>query len=163
MEAPARAWPVLGRLARWSPARGAAAVLFVAVGLACQAPSPGAVPTPRPPRPNPPPATLTPAPGLAGNAENGRALIIVKGCAGCHTVPGVEGATGVIGPRLNNVALRATLAGESIPNSPETMVSWIMDPPSLKPGTQMPKLGLTEEEAKDITAYLYSQPYNPSP
>jgi cytochrome c1 len=105
---------------------------------------------------------VTPAPGLAGNPEAGRGLIIAKGCAGCHTVAGVEGATGVVGPKLNNVALRPTLAGESIPNSPETMVSWILDPPSLKPGTQMPKLGLTQEEAQDITAYLFSQPYNPS-
>ncbi|TMF01469.1 MAG: c-type cytochrome [Chloroflexi bacterium] len=108
-------------------------------------------------------AILTPAAGVPGNAENGRALVVARGCGGCHTVPGIQGASGVIGPPLNNVALRPTLAGESIPNSPDNMTRWIMDPPSLKPGTAMPRLGLTQQEAQDVTAFLYSQPRNPLP
>jgi cytochrome c1 len=98
---------------------------------------------------------------LSGNPERGRALIVASGCGGCHTVRGVEGANGVIAPKLNNVVLRPTLAGDLIPNSPDNLTRWLMDPPALKPGTAMPRLGLTEDQAQDITAFLYSQPMNP--
>jgi cytochrome c len=137
------------------------ALLAIVLVVGC---SPSATPTatPRAPGREPEPARLTPAPNVPGDAANGRRLVIDKGCGGCHTVRGVSEATGVIGPNLTNVALRPTLAGETIRNSPETMVRWIMDPPALKPGTAMPKLGLTEEEARDITALLYGQPYNPA-
>ena len=54
------------------------------------------------------------------------------------------------------------LAGASIPNSPRTMATWLMDPSALKPDARMPNLGLTQQEALDLTAFLFSQPYNPS-
>jgi cytochrome c1 len=137
------------------------ALLAIMLLVGC---GPAATPTatPRAGSPEPEPARLTPAPNVPGDATNGRRLVIGKGCGGCHTVRGVADATGVVGPNLTNVALRPTLAAETIQNSPENMVRWIMDPPALKPGTAMPKLGLTEEEARDITALLYSQPYNPT-
>jgi cytochrome c1 len=145
-----------------APARRALLVMVLLLVAGC---SPAATPTPTPRAPVqvPEPARLVPAPNVPGDAENGRRLVIAKLCGNCHTVRGVPGATRVVGPNLTNVALRPTLAGEAIPNSPETMVRWIMDPPALKPGTAMPKLGLSEEEARDITAFLYSQPYNPVP
>jgi cytochrome c len=98
---------------------------------------------------------------VAGNAEHGRQLVLQKGCGGCHTISGVPGATGVAGPNLTNIALRPTLAGESVPNSSATLEQWLLDPQSLKPGTTMPKLGLSEQEARDLTAFLESQPHNP--
>lgn len=91
----------------------------------------------------------------------GRQLFAERGCEGCHTLSVLPGATGVIGPDLDNVALRPTIAGESIPNSPENLARWIEDPPALKPGTPMPKLGISAGEARDLAAYLYSLPYNP--
>src|SRR5437879_9616595 len=138
-----------------------AVILLLLSAAGCRA-SPS-VSLPRAGVPSAPSTILTPAPGVPGNAENGRALVVARGCGGCHTVPGIPGASGVIGPPLNNVALRPTLAGESIPNSPDNMTRWIMDPPSLKPGTAMPRLGLTQQEAQDVTAFLYSQPRNPLP
>lgn len=36
------------------------------------------------------------------------------------------------------------------------MVSWIMSPRSLDEATAMPPLGLTEPEARDVAAYLYT-------
>ena len=104
---------------------------------------------------------LTPAPGVAGDPDVGRGLMHTKGCAGCHTLSGVPGATGVAGPNLTNIALRPTLAGDSIPNSPDMLRRWLLDPPSVKPGTTMPNLGLTEQEARDLVAFLESQPHNP--
>jgi cytochrome c len=135
------------------------------------APAAAPTPTPRAPsgtlpldRPSPSAAASpspSPSPSAAADPENGKRLIVAKGCGGCHTVEGVPGATGLVGPRLNNIALRPTLAVGAVDNSRENMMHWIMDPPSMKPGTAMPKLGLTEQEAQDITAFLYSQPNNP--
>ncbi len=107
------------------------------------------------------PRPLAPAPGVAGDPANGRRLFTSTGCAGCHTLTAVLGATGVNGPNLANVVVRPTLAGESIPMTPETLARWLPDPAALEPGTSVPSVGLTDEEARDIAAFLYSQPYNP--
>jgi cytochrome c len=108
------------------------------------------------------PPPLTPGPSGLGDPERGRLLVVEKGCAGCHTVAGVAEARGVAGPVLNNVVLRSTIAGQ-VPTSPDNMVRWLLDPPAMKPDTTMPKLGLTEAEARDLAAFLYSQPNNAGP
>lgn len=88
-------------------------------------------------------------------AVEGAALIVQKGCPACHTIPGIPGATGAIGPNLGGVASRSTIAGGAVPNNgPDDLKRWILDPPAAKPGTQMPKLGLTDDEATRIVAYL---------
>jgi cytochrome c1 len=111
----------------------------------------------------PTPVHLTPAPSVAGSPENGRRLFTTAGCAGCHTMAGVPGGNGVAGPNLTNVVLRPTLAGETIPLSPDTLVRWLLNPQSVKPGATMPSVGLTPPEAQDLAAFLYSLPYNPAP
>src|SRR5437016_1360074 len=73
-------------------------------------------------------------------------LIAEKGCGACHTIPGVPGANGVIGPNLAGIASRNPIAGGSVPNSgPSDLKRWIMDPPAEKPGTPMPKLSLSDD------------------
>jgi cytochrome c1 len=42
------------------------------------------------------------------------------------------------------------------------MRRWIIDPSSMKQGAAMPKLEITEQQARDLTAFLYSQPLNPT-
>jgi cytochrome c1 len=74
-------------------------------------------------------------------------------------VAGVPDANGTAGPNLTNVTLRPTLAGDSIPASPATLVRWLLDPQSVKPGATMPSVGLTTQQAQDLAAFLYSQPY----
>jgi cytochrome c len=123
---------------------------------------PAAAPPLRPPSGDSALAQLTPAPNVPGSAESGRRLFLAKGCGGCHTLRGVLTGTGVVGPNLTNVVLRPTLAGDTIPMSPETLTRWLLDPPALKPDTAMPRLGLAEQEARDLTAFLYSQPYTPA-
>lgn len=110
-----------------------------------------------------PVAVLTPAPGVAGSPLIGEQLMLTKGCGGCHTVAGVPGATGVAGPNLTNIVVRPTLAGDRLPMSAETMTRWLLDPHALKPETTMPRVGLSQQEAQDLTAFLFSQPYNPGP
>jgi cytochrome c1 len=106
---------------------------------------------------------LTPAPGLAGDPANGRRLFLAAGCGGCHTLRGLAGASGVAGPNVTNVVLRPTLAGPSIAMTPDTLTAWLLDPATLEPNSTMPAVGLSQQEARDITAFLYSQPYNPAP
>jgi cytochrome c1 len=140
------------------------ALMSGAVALAvggCAAETGRARPATPTPAGDPPPVRLTPAPNVAGDPENGRRLFTAAGCAGCHTLPSVSAATGVSGPVLANVVLRPTLAGEAIAMTPENMARWLLDPSALKPGTAMPSVGLTDQQARDITAFLYSQPYNP--
>jgi cytochrome c2 len=103
---------------------------------------------------------LTPAPSVPGDPNNGMKLFTQRGCVACHTVLRMENATGAIGPNLTNMSLRPTIAGEQIQNTPDNMARWIVNPPAMKPGTQMPVLGVSDQEARDLTAFLYSLPYN---
>jgi cytochrome c oxidase subunit 2 len=87
--------------------------------------------------------------------DAGKALIGQKGCGTCHTIPGIAGANGNIGPSLAGVASRNRIAGGGVPNNgPDDLKKWIMNPPALKPGTAMPNLGLTDDEATKIVAFL---------
>ncbi len=95
--------------------------------------------------------------------QQGVKVILQRGCGSCHTIPNIPGASGTIGPNLGPngdilaVRNRKTLAGGAVPNnSVDDLAKWILDPPSLKPGTAMPKLGLTPDEAAAAAAYLYS-------
>jgi cytochrome c len=124
-------------------------------------------PTPRVPTAGAPAVRLTPVPGLPGDPEAGRRAFLATGCGGCHTLTdavypdGGGGASGLAGPILSNVVLRPTLAGETIPMSPETLTRWLLEPAAVKPGTAMPSVGLDEQQARDLTAYLYSLPRTP--
>ena len=91
-----------------------------------------------------------------GDANSGRQLCTPKGCIACHTATGVQGAVGTIGPGLNafgSPTSRSQLAdGEA--NTPAKIRGWIKDPQTIKPGTQMPDLGLSYKEADDLAAFL---------
>ncbi len=88
-------------------------------------------------------------------AAAGRALLAQKGCGGCHVIPGVPGAAGTVGPSLAGIAGRTTIAGGAVPvRSPDDLKRWILNPAALKPGTAMPNLGLSDDEATKIVAYL---------
>jgi hypothetical protein len=60
-----------------------------------------------------------------------------------------------VGPRLENYARQHLLAG-FLPNTPQNLIAWLIDPPALKPATGMPAQGVTEAEARHMAAYLYS-------
>jgi cytochrome c len=95
-------------------------------------------------------------PRLPGaSPQSGRALVVALECGVCHAIPGVRGARGVVGPPLDHFGDRPFIAG-LVPNRPALLVQWIMDPPSIAPATGMPSLGLTEAQARDVAAYLYT-------
>ena len=74
-------------------------------------------------------------------------------CSGCHAIPGVTGADPQVGPPLDGFARRRLIAGRLV-NTTDNLVRWIRAPASIKPGTAMPDLGVTEEHARQIAAYL---------
>jgi len=90
-----------------------------------------------------------------GDPELGRATIVEIGCGTCHEIPGIRGAIGRVGPPLTGIAVRGYLAGV-LRNTPAAMVHWIRFPQSVVPGNAMPDMGLSEEEARNVTAYLYT-------
>ena len=92
---------------------------------------------------------------VGGNPHAGKAAIVAFGCGACHTIPGVSGARGMVGPPLARFARRAYIAGE-VPNTERSLIQWIMTPQSIEPGTAMPNLGVSEAQARDVAAYLYT-------
>jgi cytochrome c1 len=60
-----------------------------------------------------------------------------------------------VGPPLDRIATRGYIAGV-LANTPQNMVRWLRDPPAVDARTAMPDLGLSEAEARDIAAYLYT-------
>jgi cytochrome c len=90
-----------------------------------------------------------------GDPFRGRELIAGYGCDSCHTIPGVETADANVGPPLTKVALRLYLAGR-VENTPANMMLWIQHPRSVDERTAMPEMGVTEQDSRDITAYLYT-------
>jgi cytochrome c1 len=98
-----------------------------------------------------PPYTVS----TGGHSARGEQVIARVGCGKCHTIPGIDGANGVVGPPLNFMARRSTIAG-NFPNDPHHLVQWVMDAPKMKPRTAMPDLGLSEQQARDVAAYLYT-------
>ncbi len=92
---------------------------------------------------------------IGGNAKRGPALIVAYGCAACHTVPGVRGANANVGPPLTRIGDRTYIAG-MLRNSPANLVRWIRQPQAVIPGNAMPDMGVTEVDARDIAAYLYT-------
>jgi cytochrome c len=90
------------------------------------------------------------------NVNHGRELIASYGCGSCHTIPGVPGADAMAAPPLNDFYKRTYIAGR-LPNTWENLTNWIANPQDLEPGTAMPDLGVKDDEARDIAAYLYSK------
>jgi cytochrome c2 len=92
---------------------------------------------------------------INGDAKTGRDLIAATGCGVCHAIPGVPGASGIVGPPLNGFAHRTYIAG-TIPNESATLVAWVRNAPSLVPQTAMPRLPVSHDAATHIAAYLYT-------
>lgn len=63
-------------------------------------------------------------------------------CTACHALGGTGGN---VGPALDGVANRLTA---------EYLDRWLSDPQKVKPGTAMPKLPLTDEEKRELIAFL---------
>lgn len=82
----------------------------------------------------------------------GRELFKSLACAGCHMIEGLT--AGRVGPPLTNIASKPNIAGVLSPVNEENLKKWIANPGAVKPGTQMPALGLDDDTISKITQYL---------
>lgn len=92
---------------------------------------------------------------MIGDASAGRLIAERVGCAVCHTIPGVRGPAGRLGPSLHRFADRAFIAGVAA-NTPDALAQFVRNAPSVDNDTAMPEMPLTDREARDIAAFLYS-------
>jgi cytochrome c len=90
-----------------------------------------------------------------GDPARAPALFRRYGCSGCHTIPGIPGADGQIGAPLTGLSKRVYIAGV-LENRSDNLVAWIVSPQSFSPQTAMPNTGISEQEAKNLAAYLYA-------
>jgi cytochrome c2 len=92
---------------------------------------------------------------IAGaDASRAPAAFRTYGCGACHSISGIDGADAHVGPPLDDLADRVTIAG-SLSNTPENLIRWIRFPQRIDPGSVMPDMGVTQRDAADIAAYLY--------
>ena len=96
----------------------------------------------------------------AGDAVRGEELVASVGCMGCH-----ESADESRGAAQRTASTQQDLRRQFGPNfagvgskvSRQWLFSWLKDPASYHPGTRMPNMRLSDQEAADITAYLMLQ------
>lgn len=102
-------------------------------------------------------ADKTDQPRAIAGADPAEGLAIAErvGCAACHVSPGIDWPAGVSGPSLEGFGDSPLIAGR-LPNQPDVLTAWLIDAPSLSPETGMPPMPLTEAEARDVAAWLYT-------
>jgi cytochrome c len=70
-------------------------------------------------------------------------------------IPGIRGANNHVGPPLTGWAERRYIAGR-LPNEPDHLITFLVNPQYVKPGSAMPATGISPQEARDVAAYLYT-------
>lgn len=83
--------------------------------------------------------------------SQGEKVFAAKGCNSCHAIKGV-GAN--VGPDLGRVASKA---------NPTWMFNWVKNPQSYHPGTVMPNLGLSDQEALAVVSWLQQNKWENMP
>jgi cytochrome c len=91
-----------------------------------------------------------------GNPETGRQTMKMRSCGSCHAIPGVFRAEGKSAPSLAHWHSRDDFLDGKYKNTPENIEKWLEKPSHRKPGTNMPDMNLSDEESRDMTAYLFS-------
>jgi len=88
-----------------------------------------------------------------GDPVRGQVALAQYACQSCHIIPGVTGSKVHVGPQLAGFGRQERIAGR-LDQSPQNLVRWIRDPRGVDPLTAMPDMGVTEEDAVDMAAYL---------
>ena len=90
-----------------------------------------------------------------GDVAAGRTVVATLDCGVCHDIPGIAGADWIVGPPLAGFGRRTLIAG-LLPNEPDLLAQWVRDAPSLVPNTGMPDLPISDAEAANVAAFLYT-------
>ena len=89
----------------------------------------------------------------SGSERSAPELMAQYGCPACHVISNVPGAVGKVGPSLDSLSQRSYLAG-SLPNTPANLIQWIEHPQHFRPGTAMPEMGVSDQDALTIAKFL---------
>ena len=74
-------------------------------------------------------------------------------CSTCHAIAGTP-ASGAVAPYLSYLMSRRSIAAGTLPTSRASLYAWGADPQGVKPGNNMPYVGLNANELHAVTAYL---------
>jgi cytochrome c oxidase subunit 2 len=86
-------------------------------------------------------------------SKAGQQVFMAGPCAMCHAIGGTP-AGAHLGPDLTHVGSRLTLAAGVLPNTRANMAGWIVDPQSIKPGSNMPSNNLSPADLRALLNYL---------
>lgn len=89
----------------------------------------------------------------SSNVERGQQLVLAKGCVACHSFPDIRFPRGGLGPPLDGFADQGLIAGK-LPNQPGHLIRFIRNAPAFVPEGAMPAIPMTDQEARDVAAYL---------
>jgi cytochrome c oxidase subunit II len=84
---------------------------------------------------------------------DGRRVFERTACVNCHAIAGTNG-TGRFGPDLTHLMSRRTIAAGAAENTPENLRLWIQNPDSIKPGSLMPAMKLSDADLDALVRYL---------
>ncbi len=77
------------------------------------------------------------------------------GCGACHRTGMVSGTGGEVGPPLQGLGARAEIAGK-LSADPQNLIAWIRHPQTISPGVGMPDIPMSDQDARNVAAYLYT-------
>ena len=86
-------------------------------------------------------------------AVQGKQVFVSRACVMCHRIQGTD-ASATTGPDLTHLMSRPHIAAGALSNTRGELQAWIADPQGIKPGTAMPRTGLSSSELSAVTAYL---------
>jgi cytochrome c oxidase subunit 2 len=85
--------------------------------------------------------------------SEGQQIFEKTACVNCHTIAGTA-AKGTYGPDLTHLMSRQTIAAGAAKNTLGTLIAWIYNPDSMKPGCKMPSMGLSAQQSAAVAEYL---------
>ena len=74
-------------------------------------------------------------------------------CINCHAISGTV-ANGRFGPDLTHLMTRDTIGAGAALTTHDNLRAWVQNPASLKPGSLMPAMNLTDQQLDALTSYL---------
>jgi len=90
----------------------------------------------------------------AGNAANGQKLFETVGCAGCHIID-AKAKRDDFYPTINRLhGPNLIWAGSKVDKG--WLYAWVRNPKQYFPDSNMPNLRLTDQEAADVTEFIWS-------
>ena len=86
-----------------------------------------------------------------GSASRGKEIFELAGCKGCHVVGDDER---VRNARASSYDVAPELTHAAGKLNPDWIIDWIKNPRHYNPTTKMPSLRLTDQEARDVVAFV---------